>query len=197
MKKLLFVLAITALFVSTTAFAQLNWEDNIGLYLDEAATTSCGTAGASQFVPAFLTLTHLTSDSVSGWEVKITASGGGMIFSVTPRGQFINAASIPGEYSIGLGTPLLAVNGTVVIADVQVLITDDTTPTYGFLDHVYYDSMNNDLPAYVDGIDRNLVKRLVPALGGLDQPQLIVNGDCGGVVADEDASFGNVKALFR
>ena len=197
MKKLLFALAITALFISTTAFAQLNWEDNIGLYFDETATTSCEALPTLTFGSGFLAVTHLTSNSLAGWEVKITSTGGGQFPSITPRGDFINAASIPGEFIVGLGTPLVPVNGTVVLADLDFVITDDTNPFYGSLDHVYFDSMGNNLPAYVDGDDRNLLKRMVPALGELGNPQLIANGDCSGVVDNEDASFGNVKALFR
>lgn len=196
MKKLLFALTITALLVSTSAFAQLNWEDNIGIYFDEGATTYCGAAPAVNLYPAYLVLTHVTSNSVAGWEVKITSSGGGQFTSVTPRGDAINAANRQYEYIIGLGTPLFPVNGTLVIADMQFVISDDTVPFYGYLGPVYYDTLGNDLPAYVDGDDLNLVKRLVPAVGGTDQPQLTANGDCG-PVDNEDASFGSVKALFR
>ncbi len=196
MKKLLFALTITALFISTTSFAQLNWQDNIGIYLDEAATTSCDVLPAVNIYPAYLVLTHLTSESVGGWEVKITSEGGGQFTSVAPRGDAINAATRQYEYIIGLGNPLFAVNGTLVIADMQFVISDDTQPFFGYLDAIYYDTLDNGLPAYLDGADPNIVKRLLPARGGLDNPQLAINnGEC--VVDNEDASFGAVKALFR
>ncbi len=196
MKKLLFALALMALLVSTSAFAQLNWEDNIGVYLDEAATTSCDVLPAVAIYPAYLTLTHVTSASVGGWEVKITSDGGGQITVVNPRGDSVNAATRQYEYIIGLGSPLLPVNGTLVIADIQFVISDDTVPFFIYLDHIYFDSMGNDLPAYLDGADANIIKRLLPARGSLSDPQMVINnGQC--VVDNEDASFGAVKALFR
>ncbi len=195
MKKLLFVLTLTALLVSTSAFAQLNWQDNIGIFFDEAATNFCDARPATAIYPAYLVLTNVTSTSVGGWEVKITGDGGGAITNVNPRGDSINAANRQYEYIIGLGTPLFPVNGTLVIADIQFVITDDLTPFYAYVGPVYYDTLGNDLPAYLDGADLNIVKRLVPAVGETFNPQLTVNGQC--EVDNEDASFGAVKALFR
>jgi len=196
MKKLLFALTITALFISTTAFAQLTWEDNIGVYFNETATSNCQAAPGVAVYNGFVVLTHLTSPAISGWEAKITGSGGGALTAVTPRGLAINAANRADEYIIGLGAPLLATNGTLVIADVSFVISDDTVPFNIFVGHIYFDTLGNNLPAYVDGADANLVKRLAPAIGGTGDPQLIANGTCG-VVENEDASFGAVKALFR
>ncbi len=195
MKKLLFALTMTALLVSGTAFAQLNWEDNIGIYFDEGAQIFCDAAPAVNVYPAYLVLTQVTSESVGGWEVKITSSGGGQITAVNPRGLAINAATREFEYIIGLGEPLFPVNGTLVIADISFVITDDSVPFYGYVGHIYYDTLENNLPAYLDGADANLVKRLVPAIGETTNPQLTANGQC--EVDNEDASFGAVKALFR
>ncbi|MGD9546328.1 MAG: hypothetical protein AB7V45_02160 [Candidatus Krumholzibacteriia bacterium] len=193
MKKLILATALVAMAIGGSAFAQLNWEDNIGLYFDEGATSYCGTAPIG-FTHAFLVLTHCTSPSVGGWEAKVTFEGGVTQTAAALYGLTINAATRPNEFIVGLGQPLVAVNGSVVLADFTLYATGG--PGYGFVGPVYFDSLQNNLPAYLDGNDPELVKPMLPSLGGIFDPVLIVNGDCG-PVENEDASFGGVKALFR
>ncbi len=196
MKKLLLLVTFAALLISTQAMAQYTWEDNLGIFLDDQASTNCGYVTATDVYPAYLMITRLTSSSVGGWEVKITSSGGGVISAVNPRGDFINAANRQYEYIVGLGSPLLPTNGYLVIADIDFVIFDLSVPFKAFIGPVYYDTLGNGLPAYLDGEDPNLVKRLVPATWDLDYPQLLINGLCG-TVENEESSFGTVKALFR
>jgi hypothetical protein len=195
MKKMVLALTLAALALSGTASAQY-WQDNIGMYFDEGATISCDSRPFG-FYNAFVVLTNLTSPSIGGWEAKITMVGGGQITSVTPRPALahINAATRMNEYIIGLGEPMFAVGGRCVIADVTLVVANATVPTYGFIGPVYYDSLENGLPAYLDGQDSGLIKPLLPRIGEVTDPQFIINGDC--AVDNEDASFGAVKALFR
>ena len=195
MKKMVLALTLAALALSGTASAQY-YLDNIGMYFDEGATITCD-ARPFGFYNAFVVLTNLTSPSIGGWEAKITMVGGGQITAVTPRPAdgHINAATRQYEYIIGLGEPMFAVGGRCVIADVTLVVADPSVPTYGFIGPVYYDSLENGLPAYLDGQDSGLIKPLLPRIGEVTDPQFIINGDC--AVDNEDASFGAVKALFR
>ncbi len=196
MKKLLFAVTLTALLVSVSAFAQMTWQDNIGIYLDEAGANYCQDL-APGFYPAYLVLTGLTSETVGGWEAKITSSGAGEFTAVNPRGTYIDAGTKTDEYIIGLGIPMPAVGGTCVIADLTFGLSS-ADPFYGFVGPIYWDSLENGLPAYLDGADQSIIKRLVPRIGQVSDAQLLINDPvCGGVVANEDASFGAVKALFR
>lgn len=194
MKKMVLALTLAALALSGTAFATV-WEDNVGMYFDEGATVYCD-ALPFGFYNAFVVLTNLTSPTIGGWEAKITMNGGGQITEVAPRGLPINAATRQDEYIIGLGEPLLAVAGRCVVADISFVVANAAVPTYGFIGPVYYDSLENGLPAYLDGADSGLIKPLLPRIGEVTDPQFIVNGDCG-PVANEEASFGAVKSLFR
>ena len=193
MKKMVFVVALLAFALTGSAFAQdPAYRDNIGIYLDEAGTIGCGTAPLSTPTPAYLILTKLTNNEVLGWEAKITFDNM-FVLSFTLRGQAVDAGSRENEYVVGFASPLPAVNGNVVVADLSIFL-NNANPAYAFADEIYFSLLENGLPAYLDGASGG--HSLYPALGGTSDPMFIVNGDCA-PVSVEDSSFGSVKSLFR
>ncbi len=121
MKKLALALCFVMLTVAGSASA-LQWENNIGLYFDEAGANFCDVLPIGYHVgAAHLVLTNLTVDTVGGWEAKVT-SDNVLIGAFTLRGDAINAATRPDEYIVGLGSPLSG--DVIVLADYDLYVSD-------------------------------------------------------------------------
>ncbi len=171
--------------------------DQIGVYYDELAEFDCS-ENVEGMITTYVVLTELTSSSISGWEAKITAVGDGAVMTgVTYRGLAIDAATRTDEYMVGLGEPLAAVDGTVVVMDMGFYFFDSLVPLEVFVGPVYYHTADEALPCYLDGDDVNLAIALTPSSGDVETPVFEANGNCTGPVADEAASWGDVKSLYR
>lgn len=193
MKTLVIALALVTL--AGSSFGQAYWEDNIGMYYNEDGTNYCCGAPPGTFVDVYLVLTHATSATVAGWEAKLTFEGAWFPVSFTPRYDHINAATRPNEYIVGLGTPQATIGGAVVLMDIRLYNTDGFIPSYGYVGPIYFHSIPELLPAYLDGADLELVKPMYPSLGSIHDWVISLNNGC--VVDDENTSFGTVKSLFR
>ncbi len=191
MKKLALVLALTLTALAGSAFA-IDWSaDNVGIYLDEAASTNCGPAAPFTPVPAFLVLTNLSTPDINAWEIALTYSNV-ISLSFQPRGYSpIDVGINPGEHLVGLAEALVPVNGTVVIADMTLMV-QNTNPASISCNGVFFHSLDAKVPAF-QGTDE-VIRELRP-ISPTGSPILTINGDC--VVATETSSFGNVKSLFR
>lgn len=202
MKKMVLVLVLAAIALSGSAFAQdPAYLDNIGIYADDAATTGCVT-WADGAHPAYLVLTKMTQNEVLGWELKLTVENMFMT-SFALRGEGLDVAQRDNEHMVGLNTPLPAVNGQVVLADLEFVLAPYALgdPSYAFIDEVYFSLLENGLPAYLNGANEGFPMHQANAYnpgwtGSVGVPVFIVNGDCN-TVANEDLSFGSVKSLFR
>lgn len=171
--------------------------DQIGLYYDQLAEFDCNES-VDGMITTYVVLTELTSPSILGWEAMITSVGEGAVMTgVTYHGLSINAATRTDEYMVGLGEPLVAVDGMIVVMDMNYYIFDSTLPLEVFMGPVYYHTADEALPCYLDGEDVELAKPLVPSSGDLEAPVLTANENCTGPVADERRSWGDVKSLFR
>ena len=71
MKKMVLVFALAALALGGSAFAQTPYQNNIGIYFDEAGTNNCAFLPVGSH-PAYVVLTKLTAGDVLGWEAKLT-----------------------------------------------------------------------------------------------------------------------------
>ncbi len=200
MKKLVLVIALAAIALSGSAFAQdPAYFDNIGVYMDEAATNSCVTLPAGAY-NTYLVLTKLTQNEVLGWECKLSVENM-FLTSFTLRGQGLDVGTREDEHIVGLSDPLPAVNGQLVIADLQFLISNSGAPSYAFIDEIYFSLLENGLPAYLNGASDGFPLHQANAYnpgwtGSVGVPVFIANGDCN-TVANEELSFGSVKSLFR
>lgn len=195
MKKMVLAFALAALaFSATAAFAQVDpaYRDNIGIYLDEAGTENCVNIPLSTPTTAYLVLTRLSANEVLGWEAKLTFDNV-FVTSFADRGQAIDAGSREGEHVVGYASPLPAVGGNCVVADIGLLMVSPG-PAYAFADEIYFSLLENGLPAYIDADSNGYA--LHPVFGETSDPIMIINGDCG-PVAVQESTFGAVKSLYR
>lgn len=197
MRKLLLALFILPA-LAGVANAQLDPDDDgIGVYFDPCACNNCITMDAGVH-RAFLVITHPTSPmGVHGWEAKLTATGPIFLTNVDVLGNNVNVGILPGEYLVGIVDPLINpfTYPAVVIAIIDFYLTSTTTPAQFFIDGVFFHSLPEKVPAYLDGSDTNVIKELKQSTGGRTFPVATINGDC--AVATEGESWGGVKALFR
>ena len=195
MKKLALVIMFSLL--ATSAFAQ-NWgSNNIGVYLDEAGESNCG-YGTGQ-ITCYLVGTGLETATVGGFEMKLTVTGPAF-GPLTPSYPVdaVNLANRPDEWVVGYGQPAPSPGGSVVFMTFNIFVQDDLSATELFIEPIYFPSIPGS-GAYLDGADYNILLPLFNATGdpvtGANVPVMTVNGQC--VVPAEDASWGDVKSLFR
>jgi hypothetical protein len=198
MKKMVLVFTLAAFALSGSAFAQdpeNPFVNNIGVYLNDAATGNCGAIEENVPFTVYVILTKLTNPEVWAWEAKFTFDN---ILQIgeTVFGDNINAGSREGEYIVGLASPLFAVNRNVMVAVFDLMINpffnDISQASNVFVDGIYFSLLPNGQPAYLEAPGSNGVG-LYQAIEG---PQLSMNGDCA-PVATEASSWGNLKSLYR
>jgi hypothetical protein len=201
MRRIALAALLVTFAVSGTAFAQdpeNPFNNNIGIYLNPAATGSCGAIEENVQFTVFVILTRLTNPEVYGWEAKFTFDNilklGDTVF-----GDHINAGTRPGEFIVGLSNPLTAVNGNVIVAELNLMVSDFfndvNTPSNVTIEGIYFSLLPNGQPAYLEAPGSNGVG-LYQALGGTGDAQLSMNGDCA-PVGVEESTWGNVKSLYR
>ncbi len=196
MKKTALVL-IVVLLMAANGFAQLDPDDDgIGVYFDPCACVNCITMDVGP-QKAFLVITHPTSpQGVGGWECKMWMEGPAAMTGVDLQGQEINIGTAP-EYVVGTVDPQINpyTYPAIVVAVIDFFIIDTDSPITFWIDGIRFHSLDEKVPAYLDGADVELIKELKQSTGGRDFPVATVNGDC--AVAVENESWGGVKALFR
>jgi hypothetical protein len=196
MKKIALVLFAAAL-VSGSAFAQLDPDDDgIGVYFDPCACSNCVSMDVGPNV-AYVVITHPTSpQGVFGWEAEVTMEGPAFLLNFDLIGQTVNVGTPP-EYIVGITEPQINPYKfpAIVIAVLDIFISDTSAPVNFFIDGIRFHSLPNRVPAYLDGADPSTIKELRQATGGPDIPVSTINGDC--AVAIENESWGGVKALYR
>jgi len=201
MKKIVILLSMAVLVLGGSAFAQdpgNPFNNNIGIYLNPAATGNCGTIGEDVQFTVFVILTQLTNPEVYGWEAKFTFENI-LKLGDTVLGEHINAGTRPGEFIIGLSSPMSAVNGNIIVAEFNLMVSgyfnDVSQPSNVYIDGIYFSLLPNGQPAYLEAPGSNGVA-LYQAVAGLGDAQLSMNGDCV-VVGVEETTWGGVKSLYR
>jgi len=201
MKKIVLVLTLAACVLSGSAFANDPGDmdrNNIGIYLNQAGIGNCGAIDANIPFTVFVVLTRLSNPEVWGWEAKFVFENI-LSLGVTPNGEYIDAGTRDGEHIVGLSMPLMAMNQTVVVAEMDLMVSgalnDVTQPSNVYIEGIYFSLLDNGQPAYLDVSGSNGVA-LWQAISGPETPQLSMNGDCV-PVAVEASSWGNLKSLYR
>jgi hypothetical protein len=195
MKKLALVIIFSL--VAGAAFAQSWGTNNVGVYLDPMGEENCGYGMG--LVPCYLVGTGIETGSVGGFELKLSIDGPalGPLNPAFPVNA-LNMATRPDEWFVGFGEPAPTSNGTVVFMSFDLFVQDDATPTELFIAPIYFASIPGS-GAYLDGADYNIILPLYNSTGdpvtGENVPVMTLNGQC--VVDAEDASWGEVKSLFR
>ena len=201
MKKIVLVLTLAACVLSGSAFANDPGDmdrNNIGIYLNQAGIGNCGAIDANIPFTVFVVLTRLSNPEVWGWESKFVFENI-LSLGVTPNGEYIDAGTRDGEHIVGLSMPLMAMNQTVVVAEMDLMVSgalnDVTQPSNVYIEGIYFSLLDNGQPAYLDVSGSNGVA-LWQAISGPETPQLSMNGDCV-PVGVETSSWGNLKSLYR
>ncbi len=198
MRKLVIVCLLATFALGGSALAQdpeNPFANNIGIYLNESATGSCGQIDANVPFTVFVILNKLTYGEVWGWEARFTFENilqiGENVF-----GDHVNAGTRDGEYIVGLASPLMAMNSSVIVAEFDLMVNDFfndvNMPSNVFVDGIYFSLLPNGQPAYLEAPGSTGVS-LYQAIEG---PQLSMNCDCA-PVATEASSWGNLKSLYR
>ncbi len=198
MRKLVIVCLLATFVLGGSAFAQdpeNPFANNIGIYLNDAGTGNCGAIEGNVPFTVYVMLTKLSYPEVWAWEAKFTFENIRQI-GETVFGGHVNAGSREGEYIIGLASPLFAVNGNVIVAEFDLMVVDFfndvNEPSYVYVDGIYFNTLPNGQPAYLEAPGSSGVS-LYQAIEG---PQLSMNADCQ-PVAVESSSWGNLKSLYR
>ncbi|MFN2371293.1 MAG: hypothetical protein ABR506_09085 [Candidatus Krumholzibacteriia bacterium] len=195
MKKLALVIVFSLM--AGSAFGQYWSSNNVGVYLDPMAEENCG-FGTGE-IGCYLVGTGLETATVGGFELKLLVEGPafGPLNAAYPV-DGINLASRTDEWIVGYGTPTPTTGGLVVFMTFDLFVQDDLTPTELFIEPVYFASLPGT-GAYLDGADLNVILPLYNSTGdpvtGDKVPVMTLNGQC--TVDTEDASWGEVKSLFR
>ncbi len=198
MKKLLVLLALSALMASA-AFAQADPDpDGISVYFDLAGEQTCFDSIAPfELVNANLLITNPSRGGVSGWECNVTATG-----FTAPGWTLVAGADLGGaaagafqEFFVGIGPGDLALMGaeTVLVATFEGYVMDPAGVCEFFVGPYTTPSVPG-APAYTDPIDVGIIVPLQVASGNYDLAVAQVN-TCT-VVETEAQSWGGVKALF-
>jgi len=200
MKKLLVLLALSALMASA-AFAQADPDpDGISVYFDLEATQTCTVTTANfEQVFAYLMITNPSRGGVSGWEVNVTTTGGFTAPSwATEAGADLggDASGAFQEFFVGIGPSPLALMGSVVhVATFSCYVFSPADVVEFFIEPYTTSSIpENPAPCYTDPIEVGIIVPLQVASGSYELPVAQVNACT--VVETEARSWGGVKALF-
>jgi len=193
MKKLVALLLVS--FMATSAMAVVDPDpDMIGLYFDELADQPC-VEGLAPYVPTFLyvIVTNPTIDAIGGFECEITWDGAALVTGVTFPTDFVNVGNNT-NIIVGYSTPIPTTTATIV-ARVDFLYTDTAGgPTGLYMGPSNPSSNEFGYPTVLDGALNEIPWGTSTVIG---EYNAMVNGNCEGVVANEDASWGSVKSLYR
>lgn len=201
MKKLVLVLTLAAFALTGTAIAQVDpaWQNNIGIYTDEGGGEVCANLSPDTPLNLYLVLTKCTATEILGWEVKMSSENlTELDFAV--RGDHVDAGTRAGEHIVGLPAPVPVANGTIVLADIQVMVNsflnNPTLPSSMYLDNVYFHLLDDPVPAYLDGAAEGVAANPATIDGHEGGPVFFLNNGCE-PVAVEESTWGSVKGLFR
>jgi hypothetical protein len=200
MKKLL-VLAL--MLVAANAFAVVDPDPNgIGIYFDQTADNNC-LLSAPQYstVTAYLCVTNLTTNGISGWEASIRTNPATLPAGLTVT-LFHGALNVlaPPLYNVGIPAVGGVAGNPVVLASfstfylggpIEYAVGPCTPSSFGGLS-----------AGFAAGDDPGLLTPLTPSCDlpfpGFDNTFLVASvagASC--PVATETNSWGNVKALYE
>jgi len=197
MKKLL-VLVAAALLISGNSLAQLDPDDNgVGVYFDP-----CGCCMPCIPLPegegfAWLVITHPSAPAgIGGWECRLEVEGPVAILGYNLLGANPINFTVEPNFLVGLSEPLVNpfTFPTLVVMEIHFLVLDVQPAIEFYLEPNWTPSIPGEL-AYADGVDPDILYIMRQSTGGPGEPVAVVNGDC--PVANEDATWGQVKTLYR
>jgi hypothetical protein len=195
MKRWLTLLTLGVLLTGSSALAQIDPDtDGIGIYKDLAATIYCAPETPNAPFDVYLVLTNPSAlGGVSGWELQLEFSA--LVFALNwgYQGQAVNAATPP-EFAVGLAAALPWAPAINLMTITMLALV----PTCEWI-HII-PTLNPSIPGelvYADGVDPGNLIIMRQSTGGPDEPVYGINCDCPPPIATDEASWGNVKNLYR
>ncbi|MGD9549256.1 MAG: hypothetical protein AB7V45_17170 [Candidatus Krumholzibacteriia bacterium] len=192
------VMLLAAMLIATSAFAVVDPDtDMLGLYFDTTADVVCTTAAPLAHVPAYVIYTNPSLTSIRGFECKVSYVAGDNNTSIsatfpTSTTDVGNKTAPNFNFIAGFANPLPTSEATVLaILDIFYL-NFSGSPMDFYVGAAVPSSSELGLPMVLRS-DFSEMNIGTSTEGGLAAQ---LNGACG-VVENEDASFGAVKALFR
>lgn len=192
------VMLLVAMLIATSAFAVIDPDnDMLGMYFDTTADIVCSTAAPIQHKTAYLMLTNPTLDVIRGFECKLSYVAGDNNTSITPTlatpGTDVGNKTAPNfNFIAGFGNPLVTSPATILATLDIFYLNFSGSPMDFFIGPANPSSSDLGLPMVLRS-DFSQMDVGTSTEGGIAAQ---LNGACG-VVDNEDASFGAVKALFR
>jgi hypothetical protein len=190
MKKLILALSILTIAFAGSAFAQLEWQNNIGIYTDTGDFNV--TAVAFETIPVNVVLTNPTSDNITGYEFNLIEEGGIFLGEYMVDYDYIDAATRPGEHMIGFGAPQ-PLNGNFVLGHFDILVTDAAVPAHLFIRPIYFSSVEG-APSYAN--NQGEFNVMLQSTGDSFVPVFLINSP-EDPVDTESTSFDGLKSLYR
>ncbi len=193
MKKMVFALALIALAFGGSAFAQMGWQDNIGVYFDAEGTQLSATDELTGPRALYIVLDNLSNGVVDGFECKLVCTGSMSLMDdvfVFPV-QTIEVARFENEILAAYSEPQIPAGGKLLAGTIYVNVLDAGMPGALYLEPLRQPSIEG-APCYAaDGVDYALRNSTEPGA-----PVLVLNYP-EEPVATETTSFDNLKSLFR
>ena len=198
MKKLLAMLAIALL--ASSAMATVDPDpDGIGIYFDMDGDVVCTTTVApfSNVVAYALATNPSATTGISGWEARMWTAGAAPVAPAWTLAAGLDVDDSPDGFQVGIGTVAPLPHGTtVLLATWSGFIMAPTDMVEFFVSGVAGSVSFPNSPGYAAGDNAGDLREFQVSSGaGLDLPVAGIN-TCT-VVANDDMTFSNVKALYR
>lgn len=207
MKNMTFILVLLSLAAMAGATVDPD-PDQIGIYFDLEAETTCIDAMPNVPFDAYFIITNPTSEvSAFAFSLCYDLPPGmeGMIFRLSqawPSGCGIDITPViidecEGGIIRGCPAPLPPGPGGVVVMTEQYFLLADMTVEFRLGPTYAYDNAGSivETPPHYAGPDGEIISLGISS-GSPDLPVAQVNGECQ-VVPVENATFGRVKGLYR
>ncbi len=203
--KTLLVLVLSCLMASS-AFAVIDPDpDMLGIYFDMNADDNCMFVEANTPFFAYLILTNSTAPAINAYEFSFyncvctgLESNLFMMSSNIAHGADVGGIDvgthtpISGEYIVGLAESIPTTEATILHSWQYMLLA--VLPVQMFIGPSPVPSLPGGLPV-VQNAEGSILMTVGTSTGGPDIPVATLNTDC--VVAIENVSWGDVKALYR
>ena len=170
-------------------------DDAVGLYFDCDGQMDCAVDVVPGIYHFFIVMTDLTSDGISGFELKLQPEGNVTYFNLSFPGDYINVGTRENEMILGFGQPIMATDGCLVAGELDVYLADELAANF-FIEPIYFASIVGS-PCYLDAYDTQLIKPLIQSSGEEEEPVLMINDGHCGPVATQPRTWDGVKSLYR
>lgn len=197
MKKLV-VLALASLFVANVAFAVVDPDTNsMGFYFDANADVYEYATAPYVVVPTHVVLTMPDFAAVYGYEFGYSIVGNHMVSATTLMGPGpIDVGGGPGNHIVGLAGPL-ATGEATVLTTLSIFVLDANPIHFTLTGATPNSVVGSNTPAVLLEGDVILATGVSSWDEASSAPTVCAMINDTGVVATEEASWDQVKSLYR